>query len=123
MERVKFIEHDGTQILFSDLSGIHGSAELQRTVRLGSEIVQSQPRDSLLILVDVTGLEYNIESFALLQQSVAANRPYTRARALVGLPKIAAAAFGIVARLSGSPMASFDDLDTAKDWLVSHRAV
>lgn len=121
MDRAKFIEHRGTRILLSDLSGIRTTEELQRAVRLGSELVQSQPPHSLLILVDVTGVEYNIESFAVVQQSVAANRPYIRARAVVGLPQVAAVPFSLVARLAGSPMASFDDLEAAKDWLVSQR--
>lgn len=76
MDRVRFIDQRGTRILFSDLSGIRATLKLQRVVFLGSELVKSQPPHSLLILVDVTDVEYNIESFAILQQSVAVNRPY-----------------------------------------------
>lgn len=122
MDRVKFIEHRGTRILHSDLSGIRTTQELQRAVRLGTEFVQTQPPRSVLILVDLTGVEYNIESFAIVQQSVATLRPFIRARAVVGLPRVAAIPFSIVARLSGSPMASFDDLEAAKEWLVSQDA-
>lgn len=121
MDRVKFIEHRGTQILLSDLSGIRSTVELQRAVRLATEFVQSQPPRSLLILVDVTGVEYNIESFAIVQQSVAKNRPFVRARAIIGLPQIAYIPFELVAKLADSPMARFDDPEAAKDWLVSHR--
>jgi hypothetical protein len=121
MDRVKFIDHHGTQILLSDLSGIRSSEELQRAMHLGSELVQSRPLGSVLVLADVTNVEYNIESFAIVQQSVAENRPYVRARAIVGLPKAASVAFGIVAKLSDGPMASFDNLEAAKDWLVSQR--
>ena len=121
MERVRFITHHGTQILLSDLSGIRSTLELQRAIRLGTEFVQTQPPRSLLILVDVTGVEYNIESFAIVQQSVAENRPFVRARAIVGLPRVATIPFEIVAKLAGSPMAHFDDVEAAKDWLVSQR--
>lgn len=118
-ERVRFIEHRGVQILLSDLSGIRSTEELQRAIRLGGEFIQSQPPRSLRILVDVTGVEYNIESFAVVQQSVAVNRPFVRARAIVGLPAAAAIPFRLVAKLSDSPMASFDDRETAQDWLVA----
>lgn len=118
MERLRFIEHRGTQILLSDLSGIRTTEELQRAVRLGTELVQAQPKNSVRILVDVTGVEYNIESFAIVQQSVAVNRPFVRARAVVGLPSAAAIPFRLVAKISSSPMASFDDRAAAKDWLV-----
>jgi hypothetical protein len=119
MDRMQFIEHRGTRILFSNLSGIRSSEELQRAIRQGSELVQSEPLRSVLVLVDVTNVEYNIESFAIVQQSVAENRPYVRARAIVGLPRAAAIPFSIVAKLSDGPMASFNDLEEAKDWLVS----
>ena len=119
MERVGFIEHRGTPILLSDLSGIRETPELQRVVRLGGELLQTQAPRSVLVLVDITGVEYSLESFAILQQSVAVNRPYVRARAIVGLPSAAALPFQVVEDLSESPMALFDDRDAAKEWLVS----
>jgi hypothetical protein len=121
-ERVRFIEHDGTSILLSDLSGIESSEELQGAVRLGTELLQGRPPKSVLVLVDLTGVEYSLERFAIVQQSVAVNRPYVRARAIVGLTRFASAAFQVVAKLSGGPMASFDDVDEAMEWLVGHRA-
>jgi hypothetical protein len=121
MERARFITHRGTPILLSDLSGLHSTEELQRAVRLGGDLLQSDPSQSVLVLVDVTGIEYSVENFALLQQSVARNRPFVRARAIVGLPPTAASAFDVVSSLSPSPMASFDGREEAMDWLVSHR--
>ena len=120
MDRARMIEHRGTPILLSDLSGLRNTEELQRAVRLGGELLQTQAKQPVLVLVDVTGVEYNVEAFAVLQQSVAANRGFVRARAIVGLPSTATVPFEIVARMSASPMESFDDLDTAKEWLVSH---
>ena len=121
MDRQKFIDHRGTRILFSDLSRIDSTEELQQAVRLGTELAQAQPPRSLLVLVDVTDTEYNVASFAVVQQSVAVNRPYIRAHAVVGLPKIVSLPFDIAAKLSQGPMARFDDLETAKDWLVLQR--
>ena len=121
MDRVRFIEHRGTQILLSDLSGIRETPELQRAVRIGGEMLQAQPPRSTLVLVDVTDVEYNVESFALLQQSVAVNRPFVRARAVVGLPSTATLPYQIVEELSESPMAHFDDREAAKEWLVAQR--
>jgi len=122
MERCRLIEHGGTTILLSDLSGIRSIPELQRTIRLGTELVQTRPLGSLLILVDLTDVEYSLEAFAIVQQSVAVNRPYVRARAIVGLPRAAIVPFEIVARISGSPMARFGDRESALAWLVGHAA-
>jgi hypothetical protein len=118
MERVRFIDYRGRRILLSDFSGMT-TPELQRAVRLGNELIQAQPPRSTLILVDVTDVEYNLETFAIVQQSVVANRPYVRARAVVGLPSAATVPFDVVANLSDGPMARFDDVEAAKEWLVS----
>ena len=123
MERVRFIEHRGTPILLSDLSGIRSTPDLQRAVRLGGELLRTQPLRSVLVLVDLTDVEYSVESFAIVQQSVAVNRPFVRARAVVGLPRIAAVPFQIVAKLSDSPMAKFDTREEAQEWLVSVPAI
>ena len=119
MDRARFIEHRGIPILLSDLSGIHDIQDLQRTLRLGGELLRAEPPGSVLVLVDVTDLEYNVETFAVVQQSVATNRPYVRARAIVGLSPLAGLPFEIVSQLSPTPMAKFDDRESAMDWLVS----
>ena len=115
---MRFIDHNGVKILLSDLSGIRSTTELQRAVRLGTELVQTQPPRSVLILVDLRGIEYSIEAFAIVQQSVVVNRPFVRARAIVGLPAMATVPFQIVSKLSDSPMAKFDTVDAAKNWLT-----
>ena len=120
MDRARFIEYRGIPILLSDLSGIQDTQELQRAIRLGGELLQSQPPGSTLVLVDVTDVEYSVESFAVMQQSVATNRPYVRARAIVGLSPVAGVPFEIVAQLSATPMGKFDDRESAMEWLVSH---
>ena len=72
MDRVRFIEYRGTPILLSDLSGIRETPDLQRAVRLGGELLRAQPPRSVLVLVDVTGVEYSVESFAIVQDALEA---------------------------------------------------
>jgi hypothetical protein len=120
IDRVTFIEHRGVRILHADFSGIRETPEFQRAIRLATELTHAQPLHSLLILADVTGVEYSLETFAIAQQAVVANRPYVRARAIVGVPRVASVPFDVVAKLSGAPMARFPDLDAAKDWLSEH---
>ena len=119
MDRVRFIEHRGVKILLSDLSGITTTEELQGTVRRGVDLASGEPHGTVRILVDITDVEYNLEAFAIVQQSVAALRPFVRARAVVGLPPAAKLPFEIVARVSGRPMAQFPDREEAAEWLAS----
>jgi hypothetical protein len=118
-DRLYITEHKGKKIVVSDLSAIRSTLDLQQAVRIGSELVQSQPPKSVRILVNMTGVEYSLDFFAVVQQSVAVNRPFVKARAVIGLPAQALAPFAIVAKLSDSPMARFETVEEGMDWLAT----
>ena len=118
-DRLYVTEHQGKKIVVSDLSGIRGTLDLQHAVRIGGEFVQSQPPKSVRILVNMTGVAYSLDFFAVVQQSVAVNRPFVKARAVIGLTEEALAPFAIVAKLSDSPMARFNTVEEGMDWLAT----
>jgi hypothetical protein len=118
MERVYFADHRGTPILHVNYSGLSDPDELFGVVREGSALVRKHPPGSLLALVDLTGVPHSLVTAAIMQQGVAESRPHVRARAVLGVPPEAAGSFEVAAKLFGSPMARFDDADTALDWLL-----
>jgi hypothetical protein len=121
MERVYFADHQGTQILRVDYCGLHDPEEIRAVVRQASALVRAHPPDSLLVLVDVTGVSHSLVTAAVMQQGVAESRPHVKARAVVGLRTAAgASSFQVAAMLFGSPMERFDDHAAALDWLVAH---
>ena len=122
MERVYFAEHEGTQILRVDYSGLHDPEEIQVIVRQASALVRAYPPDSLLVLVDVRGVAHSLVTAAVMQQGVAESRPHVRARAVVGLrTEAGASSFQVAQLLFGSPMARFDDHASALAWLLTQR--
>jgi hypothetical protein len=118
MERVYFADHRGTQILRVDYSGLDDPEDLQVVVRAASAFVQRHEPKSLLTLVDLTGVPHSLVTAAIMQQGIAESRPHVRARAVVGLSPEGARSFDVAAKLFGSPMAVFEDVDAAADWLV-----
>lgn len=118
MERVRSIDHQGTSILHVDYSGLADPEEIQGVARHALARVRSDQSGPLLVLVDLTGVPHSLVTAAIMQQGVAESRPHVRARAVVGLTPAAAASFEVAVRLFGSPMARFDECETAIEWLL-----
>ena len=121
LNRVYFADHAGAPILHVDYSGLADPEELRGVVRLAAAMVRQHPPDSLLVLVDLTGVPHTLVTAAIMQQGVAESRPHVRARAVYGLTPDAVASFDVATRLFGSPMARFDDEASAEAWLLQHR--
>lgn len=121
MDRVYFAEYEGTSILHVNYSGIDDPDELRGVVREAAALVQRYPPGSLLVQVDVTGVPHSFVTAAIMQQGVAESRPHVRARAVVGVSPEAHGSFEVAAKLFGSPMARFDDVDSAREWLIAQR--
>lgn len=119
MERVRFVEHRGVRILLADFSGLQGPEALHRELERARKLVQQQPPESLLILVNLEGVPYTLESVGLLRKFALLNRPYVKARAVIGLAEVARLSFRAVAYVSGRKMEAFDDEEVARSWLIS----
>ena len=68
--------------------------------------------------MNLTGIPYTLENVAVLREFALLNRPYVRARAVIGLPEVARLSFRAVAHVSGRRIEAFDDVAAARDWLV-----
>ena len=121
LNRVYLADHGEVSILHVDYSGLTDPEELRGVVRLAAAMVRQHPPESLLVLVDLTGVPHTLVTAAIMQQGVAESRPHVRARAVYGLTPDAAASFDVATRLFGSPMARFDDPTAAEAWLLQHR--
>ena len=116
-DRIRFVEHDGVRILHADYSGLRTTEELRAVVQHATELISTEPPRSVLVLVNLSGVPYNLDNLGVLRDAVDANRPFVRARAVYGLPSIAQLSFGAMARLSGRRMERFRDAEEAVTWL------
>ena len=117
MTRCDYVQVEGVQILYTDLAGCtpaQGIEALQRSV----ELVRNRPADSVLSLVDVTDAGYNREAVRFMTEVVRGNRPHIRATAVVGATGIRRIVLNGLRRLSGRSFELFDDLESAKSYLV-----
>ena len=81
--RIRFITHQGKQILLVDLSNC-STAEVERIVRAVPEVVTTRPRASVLILSDFTGASFDEEAIRAMKESAVFDKPYVKRSAWVG---------------------------------------
>ena len=53
MERARYVSHKGRRILYVDYSGIRTVEELESAARVATNLVQAEPPDSVLALLDL----------------------------------------------------------------------
>lgn len=118
MERARFITYQGKRILLVDLSGIQELEQAAAEAERASRLIRAEPSDSLLVLVDLTGVPYSLRAVRVLGEVAAANSPHVRARAVVGLSEMVRPTVRVIEMYTGRPAEAFQDLETAMEWLA-----
>jgi hypothetical protein len=81
-DRLRFITHQGKQILLVDLSNC--TAEVEKIIRAVPGVVTTRPRASVLILSDFTGASFDEEAIRAMKESAVFDKPYVKRSAWVG---------------------------------------
>ena len=88
--RVRYIAHQGKQILLIDLSNC-SAAEVEKIIRPIPELVTTLPRGSVLILSDFTGASFDQDALRTMKEAAVFDKPYVKKSAWVGaesLPRV-----------------------------------
>jgi hypothetical protein len=115
--RVRFIEHQGHRVLFINYSHCD-VAMLKAVAEEGHRVIAREQPDSVLTLNDVTGTTFDKESVAVLQSKVAANAPYVRRAAVIGISGLQRLIYEGVQAFSRRRIPLFEDRQEALNWLV-----
>ena len=121
-ERLKWVEHDGSDILIANYKNLRG-AEFVDLIDLNKEYIISvgkQRNGGLLILSDITGAVIGTEAVFHIKQSLTDTAPYTKAGAQVGTEGMKKHILSFLNESSPFDAKVFDDVEEAKDWLA-HR--
>ncbi len=119
MERVRFIQHNGKEILFLDFSRCKAD-EVLAIIEESKAVIRTRPEHSLLTLSDVTDTRFNDKVSEQMKEFTAHNKPYVRAAAVVGITGLKKIIFEAVMAFSKRKLHAFDSIEQAKAWLASN---
>jgi hypothetical protein len=115
--RVRFIEHQGKRVLFINYSHCD-VAMLKAVAEEGHRVIAQEPPNSVLTLNDVSGTSFDKESVAVLQSKVAANAPYVRKAAVIGISGLQKLIYEGVQTFSKRRLPLFESRLEALAWLI-----
>jgi hypothetical protein len=115
-DRIRFITHQGKQILLVDLSNCP-LGEVERIIRALPELVTTRPRNSILILSDFTGASFDEEAFRVMKETAVFDKPYIKKSAWVGAEHLDAFSEKIRS-FSRRDFPAFETREEALAWLV-----
>jgi hypothetical protein len=115
-DRVRFITHEGKQILLVDVSNC-SAREVERIIRGLPELVTTRPRKSILILSDFAGASFDEEAFRAMKETAVFDKPYVKKSAWVGAENLKA--FSEEMRnFSRRDFPAFETREKALTWLA-----
>jgi hypothetical protein len=116
-ERVRFLEHAGERVLLIDYSHC-GAALFKDVAAEGHRVISTQLTNSVLTLSDVTGTGFDSEAVALLKSKVAANAPYVKRAAVVGISGLQGLIYEGIQAFAKRRIPLFSSRQLAMEWLI-----
>lgn len=121
MERVRFIDYLGTQVLLIDCSNC-GPQELCQVFDEVQEMVTSHPLRSVLTLADFTDAEFDKRAADHMKVVATYDRAYVKRSAIVGAETLPDVYYRNLVSFSARDFPVFKTREEAMDWLVDGRA-
>ncbi|HTP58010.1 MAG TPA: methyl-accepting chemotaxis protein, partial [Spirochaetia bacterium] len=119
-QRVRFITHEGQQILYVDFS--NGSIQdMHHVIEESAQIIRKQPMKSLLLLANVERQAFNPTAAMEMQRYAQANEPHIFAAAVIGLDGLKKIVYETIRKASGQNMTAFSSFEEAKAWLADRK--
>jgi hypothetical protein len=116
-DRIRFISHDGKQILLIDFSHC-SAAEVEKVCRAVPELVTTLPRNSVLILSDFTGASFDKESIQAMKESAVFDKPHVKKSAWVGAANFPQEFSKSLSNFSLREFPAFKSREEALAWLA-----
>ena len=117
-DRIRFISHDGRQILLVDFSNC-SAAEVERICRAVPDVVTTLPRNSVMIFSDFTGASFDKEAIRAMKESAVFDKPYVKKSAWVGADYVPQEYSNSLRSFSLREFPSFKTREEALAWLVT----
>ena len=117
--RSDWIEHKGKKILYQDFSGnFYNSAAVKTELEEVQKIVMAEPINSVRVLSDFRDTNVGTDLLTAMNTASAATKAHVNRTAVLGVTGMKRKLADLLTAVTGQPLKYFDNLETAKDWLV-----
>lgn len=120
-ERVRFVRHQGKRILLVDMTNCNAE-EVTAAIEKVRRVVTAQPRESVLILSDLTGAEFTRDAVTRLKEVAVFDKPFVKKSAMVGAEALPEVFYQALKTFSRRDFPRFKSRKEALDWLVREEA-
>lgn len=117
MDRVRFVTHEGKQILLVDYSHCTRQTVLD-ILKERERVVLAQPKGSVLTLVDVTGAQFSKDTVEEIKKVAVRERDRVKRAAVVGIESVPKVLFESLKTFAARDYHTFPTREAAMDWLV-----
>ena len=117
MDRVRFVTHQGKQILLVDYTNCMRQTLLD-ILKERERIVLAQPPGSVLTLVDVTGVQVSKDVVEEVKKNAVRERDRVKRAAVVGAESVPKVLFDSVGTFAVRDYHTFPTREAALEWLV-----
>jgi len=118
-ERIKFLKHEGKDILFLNFADCR-SNDVLRIIDEAKQVIGTQPEGSLLTLMDMTNARFNEVVTERMKDFTTHNKPYVKAAAIIGISGIKKIIFETVMMFSRRMIHICYNTNEAKGWSVTN---
>jgi hypothetical protein len=117
--RSNWIEHKGKRIFYQDFSRqFYNSAAVKAELDEVQKVVTSQPKDTVLVLSDFRDTSVGSDLLSSMNAASNATKAYVHKTAVLGVTGMKRKLADLLTALTGQPLKYFDDIESAKNWLV-----
>ena len=117
--RSTWIEHKGKKIFYQDFSrNFFNSAAVKAELNEVQKIVMAQPKDSVLVLSDFRDTSIGSDLLSSMNAASATTESHVHKTAVLGVVGVKRRLADLLTALTGQPLKYFDDIESAKNWLV-----
>jgi len=117
MDRVRFITHEGKQILLIDNTSC-SSREIIENYTECQRIVTAEPLNSVLTLSDFTDAEVDRAALIRMKEVAVLDRPHVKRAAITGVDSLPDTYYRSLMSFSVREFPAFKTREEALDWLV-----
>ncbi len=118
--RSKWITHRDQQIFIQDFSDhyLTDVEAVKEELAAVQQVVIQQPENSVLVLADFRNTQIDKGLMDMLVASSNLTKSHVKKTAVLGVVGTKRILGNILIQLTGQQLTFFDDMDTAKDWLI-----